>query len=106
MKREDVWTMLPWRMDVSRPTRRKMVLMSPELLQGMLTTGWHVGKDRAIECIDGLPEGARFITAYYDYIRQVIALIFEHPDWPEIVPYSEPPIIMPTFRAQYRTGGD
>ena len=101
----EYWKMLPWRMDMPQPTRRKMVLISPELIQGMLTTGWSIGKDRTIECTDGLPGGATFVGAHYDYIRQVIALVFEHPDWPEITPHSEPPIIMPTFQARYETGG-
>ena len=61
--------------------RRKAIQISPDLLHGFLT----IGPARYIQCVEGLPENARFI--------------FESDDW-EPVPFGQ---ILPTLRIQHRS---
>lgn len=58
--------------------RYRRVAISFDLLVQMLTTGWSIGDAQTITCIDGLPEGAKFIRAIYDILSDTESLVFEH----------------------------
>ena len=65
------------------------IKMSVELFQEWITKGFRIGgdSDRAIECIKGLPEGAKFIAAKYlqnGWPIGTLFLVFEHPSFPII----------------------
>jgi hypothetical protein len=60
---------------------RRIVKISPSLLQDMFTVG---GGTSATEVVNGLPVGARFVRAWYEgseYPEGVLVLLFEHESW-------------------------
>ena len=71
---------------------KKAVQVSGELWQEICTVGWSVGAPDKVECIKGLPEGATFCEAFYEYPHMFV-FVFEHPDWPEIEPGEDMLII-------------
>lgn len=64
--------------------RYKLILITPELLYSLLT----VGPPTYIQCIEGLPPDARFITQRYDLQRDAHGLVFESGTW-EPVPFGQ-----------------
>lgn len=69
------------------PARVKVVLVSENILTGMLTEGAVVD---AMRCVEGLPEGAQMVMASYNEKRKALAIYFEHPTWPLASPGSVP----------------
>jgi hypothetical protein len=59
---------------------RKMVPISIELWQEMMTTGW----ESHFRCIEGLPEGAVFVDARYNPEMMSLVLFFDHPSFPAV----------------------
>jgi len=53
--------------------RRKVVLISPELLGDLFTVGYH----GHVECTEGLPQNARLVGHGYDHRRDAHYLAFE-----------------------------
>jgi len=70
---------------------RKMLLVSIELWQEMMTTGW----EAHARCIEGLPEGAVFVDARYNPEIMALALFFDHPSFPAV--QGAVPTFRPTF---------
>lgn len=58
--------------------RYRRVVIDFDFLTQILTTGWSIGDAQTITCIDGLPEGAKFIHAIYDVLSDTENLVFEH----------------------------
>ena len=77
---------------------RRAVGISLELWQQLSTQGY---KSENIECVEGLPEDAQFVRAFFDSDR--LTLIFKHPSWPEDVLQTDQniPMIPVTFRTRY-----
>ena len=96
----------------------KQIQVSSKLWQQMCTVGWR----GTLECTEGLPEGAVFcgvsyifpefrlpsvgapppsLVEYMKFSQHIIALIFEHPDWPEIEPGEDTPVLRVGFRETY-----
>lgn len=71
------------------PARVKVVLVSENILTGMLTEGAVVD---AMRCVEGLPEGAQMVMASYNEKRKAVAVYFTHPSWPLASPGSVPAI--------------
>lgn len=88
----------------------KQIHVSGELWQQICTVGWKA----TLECTEGLPEGATFcgvsyifpalplgqmgtppppLAEYMKFSRHTVVFIFEHPDWPEIGPGEDVPVI-------------
>jgi len=86
---------------------KRAVQVSGSLWQQMCTTGWSVGAPSrdGLECTEGLPEGATFHSAFYVPSMcsgtHILTLVFEHPDWPELVPGAEIPMIEIVWRQKY-----
>lgn len=81
-------------MSEAKERRYKAVLITPDLLYTLMTVGTPI----YIQCVEGLPKDARFITQAYDILRDVHSLIFESDEW-EPVPFGE---IVPTQRVAHR----
>ncbi len=69
------------------PARVKVVLVSENILTGMLTEGAVVD---AMRCVEGLPEGAQMVMASYNEKRKALAIYFWHESWPLASPGSVP----------------
>lgn len=73
----------------------KQIQVSGELWQRVCTTGWR----GTFECIEGLPEEAMFCFASFLPVAHepgpavVVVLTFEHPDWPEVGPGEDAPVL-------------
>lgn len=79
--------------------RRKAVPISPHLLYALFTKG----EARYIQCVEGLPDKARFIGEHYDIQRDVYYLVFEADEWEEVPFGQQLPTLMPHFRQFYIT---
>lgn len=83
---------------------KRAVQVSGALWQEMCTTGWRVGapSQDGLECIEGLPEGAAFHSAFYNPSpclgTHLLMLIFEHPNWPALIPGEEIPTVEIVWR--------
>ena len=65
---------------------RRIVRISPELLQDIFTVG--NTSQGVTTTVEGLPPGARFLRAWYDASLPgdgQIMMLFEHESWPETV---------------------
>lgn len=71
------------------PERVKVVFMSEDVLTNMLTEGAAMP---AVQCVEGLPEGAQMVMASYNEKRKALAVYFTHPSWPLASPGSVPAI--------------
>ena len=85
--------------------RLALVDIPTRFLQNIITEGWRIGYDSevlSIICTEGIPEGAQFLRAEYDVVRNVFRLIFEHPAFEEST--SEIPLISitPAYRREYQ----
>ncbi len=67
-----------------------------------MTQGRTIGDDRVIRCIDGVPEGTKFITGFFDYHTRLFELVFEHEDWPIVGPGCRLPIMHVTYQTFYK----
>lgn len=67
---------------------RRVIWITPELLQDMLTIGYR----SRFEVIQGLPEDAKFIRGIYDFHRGLAGLIFEHDSWKPVAHDEIPPV--------------
>lgn len=83
-------------MSEAKERRYKAVLIEPELLYTLMTVGTPI----YIQCFEGLPKDARFITQAYDILRDVHSLIFESDEW-EPVPFGERLPIQPVRHRQF-----
>ncbi len=79
---------------------RRAIGISLELWQQWSTLGY---KSEYIECIEGLPEDAKFVRAFFGH-RYNLILIFEHPDWSEDVLQTDQniPMIPVTHQTRYK----
>jgi len=83
---------------------KKAVQLSGVIWQEICTAGWSIGAPTqdGLECIEGLPEGATFHSAFYIPSiclgTHILTLVFEHLDWPALVPGEEIPIIEIVWR--------
>lgn len=70
--------------------RLVIVEFSLDLLQEMITTGWRIGDDSIVECLDGIPEGAELRGASLNGSFSVdsLQLKFYHPSL-GVVPEGE-----------------
>lgn len=89
----------------------RQIQVSGELWQQVCTVGWK----GTFECTEGLPEGATFCGLSYKShffgslwheaphpkSPNIIIFIFEHPDWPEIEPGEDAPIIDVVWEKTY-----
>jgi hypothetical protein len=73
--------------------RRKAVYVSGELFLVIFTEGWRVGDEGIVICEKGLPEGASFVSAKIDPQLNMLALIFEHPDWDDVAVDEPLPVV-------------
>jgi len=75
------------------------ISFSIELLQQIITKGWHVEK---LECIEGLPENAEFQRVFSD-VNGDISFVFRLPDLEDNGLYV-PDKYLPRLRATWRQG--
>ena len=70
---------------MANSARLKKVLIAPNFFIHLLTKGNHTD---ATDCIEGLPEGAKFVAAYVDKSGvtdgELIAIVFWHEDWESV----------------------
>lgn len=72
---------------------RRIVKISPCLLQDMFTVGNLITD---VETYNGLPEGAKFLRAWYDGSTPgdgEIVLLFEHDSWPDNTEGERYPVV-------------
>lgn len=55
-------------------------------------------KGRVHECIEGLPEDAKFLRAWFEPSNDCFSLIFESESFEEVEEGNEIPIFMPEFK--------
>ena len=89
---------------------KRAVQVSNQLWQEICTIGWRAGDRSIVECVEGLPEGAVFYSAYFKsngeqpLHRPILVFVFEHPDWPGHDEYQlgdNLPVIDVTHRSYY-----
>lgn len=73
---------------------RKLVPVAPALLYQLFTAG----PPRYIQCVEGLPQNARFIGEHYDHLRDIYYLVFESEEWDPIPFGQELPVLNTRFR--------
>ncbi len=87
------------------------VKASFELWQQIITTGWTVPGARAnkIECVEGLPEGAKLAHIRYDQpldtpkgVVGVLIFTFSHDSFDEVEDGDLIPTINPIFKEHYK----
>ena len=75
-----------------------VVLIVPTLIQMILTKGWRCGADGDIvECVEGLPDGARYVRGFYDAEKGLVGLVFEHESFKEVPWGGAMPEILPVI---------
>jgi len=80
--------------------RYKTVLFSPELFHEWIIEGAKI-PSCSTECVEGIPEDAKFITGDYDVVRHCYVAIYEHPSWPEVMLEDTPVTLMCRFETHY-----
>lgn len=83
---------------------KRIVIISPDFLQEMITQGHTIGRGDKIVTEYGLPEGARFLRAWYDGAEMpdgVIVMLFEHDLWSDTEEGQPFEVIMPRFRTTH-----
>lgn len=73
------------------------ISVSNELLLNFVTTGWKSSDGFIIECVSGLPEGAKIVNVYRGYPDTVVFEV-QHSDYEDIPEGTEPPFFTPVFR--------
>lgn len=94
--------MIPFAHQSSRIVRWRDLQITPEALQGMLTKGWRGD----IECMQGLPDDAKFIYSYITYMPTIIHLVFEADSFDEIEQDHRLPSVLASFRVYYHEVSD
>ena len=75
------------------------VPISLQFWQEMCTQGWKVGHNGyAVECVEGLPEGAELVNSYYEGNRQTAYLVFHHPSFADVPVGGTIPEFAPVLR--------
>jgi len=81
---------------------KRAVQVSGELWQQICTVGWTGNR---LECIEGLPEGVTFHSAFYIPSvclgTHILTFVFEHPDWPKLELGEEIPMIEVVWKQTY-----
>lgn len=90
--------------NVSRTVKQACVMVSPELLAEMVTTGWTIPHDGRVEikCTQGVPAGARYVRGFYDSARDEFGMIFEHESFEETTAGQALPIIHVLLQETHR----
>lgn len=88
----------------AKATERRFcrVLIANHMLFDMLTKGWVIGDGSIIRCVEGIPQGAKFINSYFDVERDCACLVFEHQSFPNTPPWEILPIQPVTFNIEYQ----
>lgn len=81
--------------------RRKVILISPELLRQTITEGYFTEE---FMCSKGLPPDAAFVRGYYDPQQNCFGAVFEHPDWELVVDGELLPFLDVEFRRPVTLG--
>jgi hypothetical protein len=63
----------------------------------MLTTGWSGN----IECVEGVPPGARFVRSYTSNDMSSSMLVFEHESFDNVKNGHEIPLLFPMMRKKW-----
>ena len=74
--------------------RRKMVLMSPELVAALCKS---TGDDCMILSVNGVPDDAKFVAAEYSLLENCFLVIFTHSSFDEIETGERAPEKFVTF---------
>lgn len=82
--------------------RVKALYVTYSLLADMFTVGW---KGDGVECVKGLPEGARLVQSYDMPEVGCAVLVFEHPDFEDVQPFELPPKLDVVHRKNYENVG-
>ena len=77
---------------------RRVGITSAVLIEWM-TTGWRTNQNEYVECIEGLPQGAKCIRMDYDMVHDVAYLLVEHESF-EPVHHGE---VIPKMHVAYRS---
>jgi hypothetical protein len=88
---------------------RKVILISPVVLRAFITQDMTWGEDRILRVTEGIPEDARFIRAWAEPSTGpdgAVALLFEHPSWPENQTGEPWPIFRPVLESIERDAPD
>lgn len=67
----------------------------------MCVTGWNVGKDAYIECVEGLPAGAKYVRGWVDEQAQIVWLVVEHPSFESVLWGETIPELWPVLRKTF-----
>jgi len=78
--------------------KRKLVYFSPEIIMDWIIEGNSMPA-HTIKCLQGIPEGTKFVRGFYDSQRNAYGAVFEHPDWEEV----EEGAFLPTIEALVQT---
>jgi hypothetical protein len=73
----------------AKPRRRVVVSITPEVLQGMFTTGWRAD----LECIKGLPPTAICISCSYSAWHNAFEMCFEDESFDIVDDAMTPPAV-------------
>ena len=76
------------------PLHRKVVYISRYLMQVILTEGWHAD----VECIQGLPNTARYIRMVYDMERDLVGMVIEDDSFPPAIEGQPLETIKPAYK--------
>jgi hypothetical protein len=74
--------------------RVKRVLISPELITSLLTSGFHHPETRIIQ---GLPSGANLVGIGYSAQARAWAADFVHESFDQVIEGAEPPQFVVTY---------
>ena len=85
---------------MSNSRRFVQVPVSGGLLQDIFTLGWSAGEDGVYRCIEGLPAGAEFISAYSRQMDPsdrtspwTVFMIFGHESFDEVPMGLDAPVL-------------
>ena len=71
------------------------VPISHEVWQEAMTEGHIIN---GMECIRGLPEGAEYLSSFYDDLRRTLHLVFYHESFRNVKPGEQMPQINPVLK--------
>ena len=77
--------------------RYKAIHFTPELVKSWITQGQMPFR---YECINGIPENARFVRAGFD-ARRYLFMLFECDDWDEVPDDAPVPWVLPVINVYY-----
>ena len=78
------------------PRRVMRVYMTPEFLLQMMREGYR--SPAGIECVQGIPMGAKVLGTSYDPVCNAVFVFVEHESFPETPPAHESPVLQVVFR--------